>query len=60
MNQEKKQELLALVEEYVQDPNCWPELWICGEGYTAEEQQYFIQEAIKRLRHDLRMLTIIE
>lgn len=31
-----------LVAEYKANPNCWPDLWIQGEGLNSDEQKEFI------------------
>lgn len=37
-----RQELIQqLADEFLQDPNCWPHLWIAGEAVTTEEEQLF-------------------
>jgi len=46
MTAKKKNELMRLVVEYKKDPNCWPELWICGLGYNSIEQSFFITHAL--------------
>lgn len=33
-----------LISEYKADPNCWPALWIKGEGLTTEETELFLKE----------------
>jgi hypothetical protein len=30
-----------LAAKYIADPNCWPELWISGEGLTEQERALF-------------------
>lgn len=41
-------ELIAkLLKEYKADPNCWPALWIKGEGLSVDEEKYFVCEASK-------------
>lgn len=48
MTDEKKNEIMNLVIEYKNDPNCWPELWISGLGYNSIEQDLFITLALKK------------
>lgn len=31
-----------LVKEYKANPNCWPDLWIQGEGLNREEEKQFV------------------
>jgi hypothetical protein len=37
----------TLVNEYKADPNCWPELWICGENLTNDEKKQFIYACLQ-------------
>ena len=45
---EKQKEIMNLVIEYKNDPNCWPALWISGLGYNSIEQNLFITHALKK------------
>lgn len=35
-----------LVSEYKANPNCWPDLWIQGEGLNKDEQKEFINRCL--------------
>jgi hypothetical protein len=42
-NKDMKTQLIEqLVKEYKANPNCWPDLWIQGEGLNREEEKHFI------------------
>ena len=38
-----KDKVCILYAEYLEDPNCWPELWIAGENVNEAERALFIE-----------------
>jgi len=49
-----KTKVEQLIDDYIADPNCVPELWILTEDVTPEEKKLFILE-VKKLEVKIRI-----
>jgi hypothetical protein len=52
MKQINKDKVALLLNEYLSDPNCWPEVWISGEEVTPQERELFISLCVDVINLD--------
>ena len=48
-----KDKVALLFNEYLSDPNCFPELWISGEDVTFQEKELFLSLWIDKCNIDV-------